>query len=258
MPVCSNGHDSTWDDYCSECGVAIGGASVPAVAPDAGADVAVAANAADVGAAAPASAPDGSATPDSPAAPAAGGSASPTCPNCSEPYDTGDVFCENCGYDFLSGTLPDASQLQAASPAAAGSTPGAAIGTTIATVRFDRAYMRRMVEGDELSYSGAEDFAREIPLTGIKVLVGRLSRSRGVYPEIDVSEIIEDPAVSSRHCMLMRAGDGSWTVNDLGSTNGTYLGDATDPLQPGIETPLPLDTPIYVGAWTSITLSRDS
>ena len=240
MPICSNGHDSTWDDYCSDCGVAIGGATADAAAASAAGDDAGGASTATPGA-------DAAAAPTAPTG--------PSCANCSEPHDVDDVFCESCGYDFLSGSLPDP---VAQAPAVVGpeSAPPQGHVATTATVRFDRELMQRMVDAGELEYTGNEDLEHQIELTGVKVLIGRASRSRGVFPEIDLSELTQDPAVSSRHAMLMRADDGTWTVNDLGSTNGTYLGDATDALAPGTETALAFDTPLFVGAWTSITLTE--
>lgn len=240
MAQCSNGHESTWEDYCSECGVSMApGQAAPA-------------------ASAPAATPQESAA--SPVASPAALPGQPTCSNCSEPYHPDDAFCENCGYDFLSGTLPTpdaavANPAATSTPATApdGSPDGPTITPTAAVIRFSAKHMTRMVS-DELAYEGDQNYEARIVLTGSKVLIGRGSRSRAIFPEIDLTGHTEDPAVSSRHCMLVHLDDGSWTVNDLGSTNGTYLGEATDLLQAGVETAIDFGTPIYVGAWTSITL----
>lgn len=238
MAQCSNGHESTWDDYCSVCGVSMSAGEV---------------------AAAPAAA--------EPQAPAASPAASPgplpgqpLCSNCSEPYHPDDAFCENCGYDFLSGTLPTPDVVAPVTPATGtpalapdGSPDAPTITPTVAVIRFSAEHMTRMVS-DELAYEGDQNYEARIMLTGSKVLIGRGSRSRAIFPEIDLTGHTEDPAVSSRHCMLVHLDDGSWTVNDLGSTNGTYVGDATDILQPGVATAVEFGTAIHVGAWTSITL----
>ncbi|WP_312028683.1 FHA domain-containing protein [Cellulosimicrobium composti] len=79
--VCPNGHPSESTDYCDVCGEPIGAASTPA--------------------AAPAGAP-------SPAASAASPAAEPAqCPHCGFAAPPGALFCENCGYDFTTGALPD-------------------------------------------------------------------------------------------------------------------------------------------------------
>jgi hypothetical protein len=58
----------------------------------------------------------------------------------------------------------------------------------------------------------------------------------------DSTLVLTDDYASSRHARLV-PGEGAWTVEDLGSTNGTYLGAAkvTRP------TPVPLGQPIRIG-----------
>jgi pSer/pThr/pTyr-binding forkhead associated (FHA) protein len=67
-----------------------------------------------------------------------------------------------------------------------------------------------------------------IGLTGAPVLIGRAN---------DSTLVLTDDYVSTRHARISLA-DGRWLVEDLGSTNGTYLGtrkvDAPIPLEPGV------------------------
>lgn len=58
----------------------------------------------------------------------------------------------------------------------------------------------------------------------------------------DSTLVLTDDYASSRHARLV-PGEGAWTVEDLGSTNGTYLGGTkvTGP------TPVPLGQPIRIG-----------
>jgi len=58
----------------------------------------------------------------------------------------------------------------------------------------------------------------------------------------DSTLVLTDDYASSRHARLI-PGDDAWTVEDLGSTNGTYLGSSkvTRP------TPVPLGQPIRIG-----------
>ena len=58
----------------------------------------------------------------------------------------------------------------------------------------------------------------------------------------DSTLVLTDDYASSRHARLV-PGDGAWMVEDLGSTNGTYLG-ATKVARP---TPVPLGTQIRIG-----------
>ena len=46
-----------------------------------------------------------------------------------------------------------------------------------------------------------------------------------------------------------------WTITDLDSTNGTYLGDTFEQLEANTATPIDAGTAIYVGAWTRIELT---
>jgi len=54
--------------------------------------------------------------------------------------------------------------------------------------------------------------------------------------------VLTDDYASSRHARLV-PGDGAWQVEDLGSTNGTYLGN----IKVSRPTPVPLGTQIRIG-----------
>lgn len=58
----------------------------------------------------------------------------------------------------------------------------------------------------------------------------------------DSTLVLEDDYVSSRHARLFPQ-DGSWYVEDLGSTNGTFL----DRQKVTAPTPVPLGVPIRIG-----------
>lgn len=75
MMTCPNGHASQATDYCDTCGEPL--------------------------APAPAQAPAASAASGAASSAAAGPSA---CPHCGAPAAPGALFCENCGYDFTTGT----------------------------------------------------------------------------------------------------------------------------------------------------------
>ncbi|HET6877145.1 MAG TPA: FHA domain-containing protein [Jatrophihabitans sp.] len=67
-----------------------------------------------------------------------------------------------------------------------------------------------------------------IGLTGAPVLIGRAN---------DSTLVLEDDYASTRHARISLQ-DGLWVVEDLGSTNGTYLGqrkvDGPTPLEVGV------------------------
>lgn len=230
--LCPKGHESQWPDWCSVCGVRIGGDA--GTAPGADAPAAASVITADMA--------TGS------AAPAAG---SPTCDNCGIQRNEHDVFCESCGYDFASGSLPDQ---EASGDAAAAATQLAPVHVKVGV---DADFFAASVGDVDLALPDPLPDTQAIPLPGIRVLIGRQSNSRGVYPEIDVRALTEDPAVSTQHALLERDTDGNWTLTDLGSTNGTYLTAAADEeLESGVVLPVEVGAVFYLGAWTRVELAE--
>ncbi|MGI5418347.1 FHA domain-containing protein FhaB/FipA [Actinomadura luteofluorescens] len=72
-----------------------------------------------------------------------------------------------------------------------------------------------------------------IDLTGVPITIGRAN---------DATLVVTDDYASSRHARLF-AQDGQWIVEDLGSTNGTYLG-RTKVSRP---MPIPPGVPVRIG-----------
>ncbi len=96
-----------------------------------------------------------------------------------------------------------------------------------------------------------------VPLTVRSVLVGRVSRSRNIHPEVDCGA---DIGVSRRQAQLSTDGT-RWWIEDLQSSNGTYVGPASGPLPavplvPGQRRELAEGDRVYVGAWTRIVVRR--
>ncbi len=261
--VCPAGHTSTAEDYCDVCGMPIDSAA------DAG------------GAAAPGA---------SPVAPGAGTPGGQPCPNCSTPNGPDALFCENCGYDFTTGAMPrpltppdalvppqaltppdalpppspvsDAPEVPpsaatpvptpdqgAAGPAAASSSAGF---DWVAEVWIDPAWYQAQESPDPLPSAGLPDV---VALPGPSSLIGRVSQSRNIHPEIDCGT---DSGVSRRQSQLTT--DGSrWWVEDLESANGTFVGPSSgalpeDPIAVGAKHELAANDRIYVGAWTRIVI----
>jgi hypothetical protein len=69
-----------------------------------------------------------------------------------------------------------------------------------------------------------------IALTGAPVLIGRAN---------DSTLVLADDYASTRHARISNA-DGRWVVEDLGSTNGTYLGDRKLDAPVSLEVGVPL------------------
>jgi pSer/pThr/pTyr-binding forkhead associated (FHA) protein len=94
---------------------------------------------------------------------------------------------------------------------------------------------------------------RRFRLSGTEVRVGRRSVSRGIDPEIDLTGPPADPGVSRLHAVFVPAADGTWSVVDLGSENGTLLNGAEIPQNQPV--PLHDGDRIHLGAWTAFTIT---
>lgn len=175
------------------------------------------------------------------------------CPSCDAARDPQDEFCEVCGLDFATGRLPDRPPPPAPAAAArAGS-------GWVVVVEADRAmYETMQTENPDATVSFPDAAAgRRIELDGDVVLLGRRSDHAGVFPEIDLgSPPHQDPGVSRRHATLHRQADGSWSVRDEGSTNGTRVNDSADPVPAGELVPLADGDRLYLGAFTRVTVRR--
>jgi hypothetical protein len=128
-----------------------------------------------------------------------------------------------------------------------------------AVVVADRDYYETVVRQSE--ENGAFTFPpycpeRRIPLDRPQVRIGRRSVSQGTVPEIDLSEPPEDPGASHTHAVLLSRPDGTWTLVDPGSTNGTTVNGGEEPIPVNVEVPLRDGDRIHIGVWTTITLRR--
>ena len=251
--VCPAGHTSTAEDYCDVCGMPIDAAAVTPGQP-----------------------------PAPPEPPNHGPSAAPagpnlltgaTCPNCGTVNLPDALFCENCGYDFTTGTMPrplvppsEAGAAESAPPGSDSAAPGgdsAAGGDGsapapetsfdwVAEVWIDPAWYEAQESPDPLPSPG---LPAVVPLRGRSLLVGRTSQSRNIHPAIDCDA---DSGVSRRQAQLTTDGH-RWWVEDLESANGTFVAPASDPLPEdpipvGMKRELAADDRVYLGAWTRLVI----
>ena len=62
----------------------------------------------------------------------------------------------------------------------------------------------------------------EFPLSNEESQIGRWDADNGIFPDVDLDAFDADAKVSRRHARVI-ARNGSFMVEDLGSTNGTYV-----------------------------------
>ncbi len=276
MANCPAGHQTNQTDFCDVCGLPVAAEGQPAVA----------------------------AAPPMP-------QLALSCPNCGATNVTEALFCESCGYDFTTASMPPATESpiwptlapvpskdpmpsapvaaplpdqaaptgapepvaavpaamsQAEAPAAAppaepAAGPAAAAGP-VAARRSVEWVAELWIDPDWYAAQGSTDPMPSIGLPDIVGLVkpanliGRVSHSRGIFPDIDCEL---DSGCSRRHAMLTTDWT-RWWIEDLNSANGTFVGSPAGAL-PAMPIPqgrveLTDGQRIYVGAWTRIVIRR--
>ncbi len=155
------------------------------------------------------------------------------CPACGAPRSGDDRYCEACGHDFLAPPTP--------------ATAWEAIASA------DRGQFER-VAAEGVSFPDQYQ-ERRFALDGQMLRIGRGRSGAGLEtPEIDVAGSPEDPGISRLHAVLERQEDGSYSVRDVGSTNGTTVNGDPTPVSAEVGVPLAEGDRIQLGAWTTITL----
>lgn len=128
--------------------------------------------------------------------------------------------------------------------------------TWFAVVTADRVYFSEVVAGrdpGEVPFEFPGDCAEQrVELTGTQMRIGRRSASRGLRPEIDLSGPPADPGISHLHAVLIAQQDGTWSVLDTGSSNGTQVNGRE--IDSGEPAPLRDGDSICLGAWTKLTI----
>ncbi len=95
----------------------------------------------------------------------------------------------------------------------------------------------------------ADARSRIFPLDHADHLIGRRSDKEDIHPEI----VIDDPGISRRHARILRAVDGTLSLLDLGSMNGTRLDGAA--VEPNVPVRLAGGSHITLGCWTRLVVT---
>lgn len=220
---CRNYHESTSTDFCSVCGIEMGGdESAPAAAP---------------------------ASPEQ---------NQETCPVCGSVKT--DNFCGDCGYNFLTkiGGIVEPPPLQptvlgaTAAPAPTSPTlfeappqvPDAGAAPAAASEEKLEVYLTvdTTVEG------APQTPLRIFPLESGDYTIGRPSAVRKIKPAIPADG---DDGVSHKHALIREEGEG-FAIMDLGSSNGTMLNGVD--IIPNTVHKLKKDNIISIGRWTRLTI----
>lgn len=218
---CPVGHASDDSDYCSVCGAAMPVVAAPA--------------------------------PSRAGAPPLHGAGGKGCPVCGEPRAAADArFCEVCRYDFVArapGPPPVAAPAPAPVPApepAPEPAPAPALASAkwILVVTVDASLD---TDPDPATPAPIEP-ERIFPVDRAELLVGRRDDRQQIRPTV----ALHDPGASRRHARFLLERDGTVSLHDLGSTNGTKL-NGKDVVSGSIQ-PLKADDEVTLGRWTRIRL----
>lgn len=196
------------------------------------------------------------------------------CPECAT-VQTMSRYCEACGEPninhpkYIAPLLPEAalddepampttSTVGATAPGASEAKPSVSAKWTV-VAQADKTYFDKMqaLEGPDAS---AVQFptvypSRKFELTTEQVFIGRRSRSRGIEPDIDLSAAPEDSGVSHAHAAIVST-VGGWSIIDVGSANGTYLNEGTQPIAANVPVVLSEGDRIHLGAFTTLTIEN--
>lgn len=156
------------------------------------------------------------------------------CPNCGKQNNETARFCEECGNKFAAAeTEIHETRQPAARPV---SSPGfrassvTSVGIPpIVEANGSKEESVSMVEPAPLSgvhsvlvieRGGGEN--SEFPLSNEESQIGRWDADNGIFPDVDLDAFDSDAKVSRRHARVLYR-DGTYMVEDLGSTNGTFV-----------------------------------
>ncbi len=243
---CPKGHDSTDDDYCSDCGTKInrsGSTGAANLSPSLQNSVGVSAAQPNLG-------------------------SMIDCPDCATPHDPTDgIFCEICGYNFKTkahGEIPiDAVEIPPAVipmpieiPPLENlftSTPitpslSASPSTAPVTIQWQLEITIDPSLAAPESPAAPNQGPIVIALSKPMSLIGRTSETRANYPEVALDF---DEAVSHRHAVLNLT-DASLTLRDIGSSNGTYINGIE--IKPMVDVALKNGDMFNLGHWTKVTI----
>ena len=85
----------------------------------------------------------------------------------------------------------------------------------------------------------------EFRLSNDESIIGRWDADNGIFPDVDLDAFDSDAKVSRRHARIIRTGT-AYQIEDLGSTNGTYVNRGRR-LLPGNPQPLDDGDEVIVG-----------
>jgi len=156
------------------------------------------------------------------------------CPSCGKQNNDTARFCEECGNKFAPAEAEIHETRQPAQRPV--SSPGfrASSVTSVGIPPIAEANGLKEAPGpaaEPTPLSGAHSMLviergggqdSEFPLSNEESQIGRWDADNGIFPDVDLDAFDADAKVSRRHARILFK-DGAYMVEDLGSTNGTFV-----------------------------------
>ncbi len=181
------------------------------------------------------------------------------CERCSTENLDGSKYCDECGAPLQqdeqarkqsgtgnSGSPTDSREMQQAQPSVVQNhevTSARAVEPAYAVsagsiALMDGAHARLVIERGRSA-------GKQFPLSDEESQIGRWDADGGIFPDVDLDADDPEAKVSRRHARILRR-NGQYFIEDLGSTNGTFINRGRR-LLPGDKQPLRDGDEIIVG-----------
>ncbi len=156
------------------------------------------------------------------------------CPTCQTANLDSSRFCDECGSRLIAAQqAPDPQPPAYVPPSAAVSMPGISQETSVdvrsAGFAFEDvappqgfADNRNGTAHAVLIIERGDAPGTEFRLVNDESTIGRWDADNGVFPDVDLDAFDSDAKVSRRHARIRRSNE-AYYIEDLGSTNGTYV-----------------------------------
>lgn len=152
------------------------------------------------------------------------------CPNCNSPSSDKARFCDNCGTRLQTDhadAVPYTPPLQTDSQFKVSSATSLDIpAVELQPIEPPKTIATEMSSGSNahatLTIERGDSPGTVFELLNEESMVGRWDADNGIFPDVDLDAYDSDAKVSRRHAKIYRSGD-VYFIEDLGSTNGTYV-----------------------------------
>jgi hypothetical protein len=155
-----------------------------------------------------------------------------TCERCKTENLDGSQYCDECGAPLRpnSGLNPSGfsrfraeaegqngshSPAQVPQPELAAGKASAAVNLSSATGSEDKAHAKLVIER-------GKSVGKQFMLSGTESNIGRWDADGGIFPDVDLDSADPEAKVSRRHARISLR-EGKYFLEDLGSTNGTFI-----------------------------------